>query len=105
MKKCISSRPNEIIFLGFVGKTCTKSVIKYHQNPLTFERFMEVFLSMKNQFLEKLERVSGVVFFRCTFYVIKKSEFRNVQEIKVIEKGLKFHNLKSIFTQLPQEKR
>ena len=62
-------------------------------------------MSMKNQYLEKMERVRGVVFFRCTFYVIKNSELRNVQKIKVIEKGLKFHNLKSIFTQLPQEKR
>ena len=84
-------------FSGFVGKTSTKFVMKYHQNPCTFAVSMEVFLCMKKSLFGKVGKAFQSTFFQMKYLLIKISEFRKVVETNIGEKGLKFHNVKSIF--------
>ena len=104
-KKCICCQPNDMIFLEFVGKTYTKFVIKYHQNLLTIEGFMEVFLDMQKSLFEKVGEGLQSAFFQMHFLLIKILEFRKVVKTKVGEKCLKFSNMKSDFSQLGQGRR
>ena len=66
---------------------------------------MEVLLGMQKSLFVKVREGLQSDFFQMEFLFIKKSELGKVVKTKVGVKGLKFHNLKSIWSQLAQGRR
>ena len=65
-----------MISSGFAGKTYTKFVIKYHQNPWRFEGSMRVLLGMQKSLFGKVGKAFQSTFFQMNFLLVKISEIQ-----------------------------